>query len=108
MTRDQRGAVVVRSAALAGLLVAVAVLAGVVAGAVVAQRRAASAADLAALAGATAVQHGLDGCVAASRSVTVNLATLTACEVEGEVVTVTVVVAGPVVASLSAVAEAAA
>ena len=56
-----------------GVLVAVAVMASVLGGAVVDRRRVASAVDLGALSGAAAAQHGQDGCAVAattSRSVT--------------------------------------
>jgi secretion/DNA translocation related TadE-like protein len=54
------------------------------------QRRAAAAADLAALAGAAAVQRGLDGCPPAQRVAAANGAVLTACRVEGQEVRLTV------------------
>ena len=56
-------------------------------------RRAAVAADLAALAGAAAVQHGLDGCSAAERIAARNDAVVSGCRVTGEEVLVTVRVA---------------
>jgi secretion/DNA translocation related TadE-like protein len=66
------------------------VLLAVVAGAVVAQRRAAAAADLAALAGAAALQRGADGCAAAAGVSRRNGAELLACRASGDVVQVTV------------------
>ena len=48
------------------------------------QRRAAVAADLAALAGAAAVQRGADGCPAAARVAVANSAVVTRCRVAGE------------------------
>ena len=48
------------------------------------QRRAAVAADLAALAGAAAVQRGADGCPAAVRVAVANGALVTRCRVDGE------------------------
>jgi secretion/DNA translocation related TadE-like protein len=54
------------------------------------QRRAAAAADLAALAGAAAVQRGLDGCPHAQRVAVANEAVLTHCRVDGQEVRLTV------------------
>ena len=54
------------------------------------QRRAAAAADLAALAGAAAVQRGLDGCHQARRVAAANGAVLTGCRVESQEVRLTV------------------
>jgi secretion/DNA translocation related TadE-like protein len=54
----------------------------------VAQRRAAAAADLAALAGAVAVQHGQDACPAAVRMARLDRASLRSCRVVGEQVRV--------------------
>ena len=48
------------------------------------QRRAAVAADLAALAGAAAVQRGADGCPAAAPVAVANGAVVTRCRVDGE------------------------
>ncbi len=47
-------------------------------------RRAAAAADLAALAGAAAVQRGLQGCAQAGRVARANGAVLTECRVDGQ------------------------
>jgi secretion/DNA translocation related TadE-like protein len=71
---------------LVGLLGVVAAVVAVVGGAVADQRRAASAADLAALAGAQAVQHGGDGCRAADAVARRNGASVASCRLEGEVV----------------------
>jgi secretion/DNA translocation related TadE-like protein len=69
---------------LGGVLVAVA-LAGVAGGQVlVAQRRAASVADLAALAGAVAAQHGQDPCAAARRMADLDRGHLESCRVDDE------------------------
>ena len=54
----------------------------------VAQRRAAAAADLSALAGAVAVQHGQDACAAARRMTDLDGAVLDTCAVDGEQVRV--------------------
>ncbi len=61
-------------------------------GLLVAKRRAASAADLAALAGATAVQHGRDGCSAVVTTAAANRARVASCRRDGEVVAVVVTV----------------
>ena len=53
------------------------------------QRRAAVAADLAALAGAGAVQRGIAGCAAAERVAGLNGAVVTRCRVDGEEVLLT-------------------
>lgn len=87
---DERGA-----AALVAVTLAVALLlcatAGVVAGRLLSDhRRAAAAADLAALAGAAAVQRGLAGCVHARRVAAANGAVLTHCRVDGQDVRITV------------------
>jgi secretion/DNA translocation related TadE-like protein len=57
---------------------------------VVEQRRAAAAADLSALTGATAVQQGRRPCAAAASSAAVNGAELTGCTQQGEEVAVVV------------------
>jgi secretion/DNA translocation related TadE-like protein len=62
---------------------------------VVAHRRAQSAADLAALAGAEAVQQRRDACGAAARVAAANGAVLTSCSVEVRDVVVTARVTGP-------------
>jgi secretion/DNA translocation related TadE-like protein len=90
MSRGTRGSAAVLATTLAGLLVVVALLATVVGGAIADQRRAESAADLAALAGATAVQAGRDACVAAAQVARRNGAVLVRCVADGEVVTLSV------------------
>lgn len=70
--------------ALAGVLLTVTVAAAVLGRLLVEHRQAAVAADLAALAGAVAVQHGHDGCAAAAESTHLNGAELISCTVEGE------------------------
>lgn len=67
-------------------------------GALVAQRRAQSAADLAALAGASALQEGDDGCAAAAATARRNHAQLSSCRVvgsSGRELVVTVIRDGP-------------
>jgi secretion/DNA translocation related TadE-like protein len=59
-------------------------------------RRAAAAADLAALAAATAVQHGTDACSEADRFARLNRAGLARCTVRGDVVEVEVEVVAQV------------
>jgi secretion/DNA translocation related TadE-like protein len=93
--RDERGAAVVVGIALTGLLLVVAsVCAGSVA-IVVAHRRAQAAADLAALAGAGALQRGADPCVAARAIAVRDRAVLTDCLVDGVSVVVATVVVLP-------------
>lgn len=77
------------------LLMTIGVAMGAVAGLFGAHRSAQAAADLAALAGASARQRGADGCAAASRIAGANRATLTSCRHEGDDLVVSVVVAGP-------------
>lgn len=81
--RGERGAATAFTAALAGLLVFVGLVAATVMGLFVGERRAASAADLAALAGAQALQEGGDACAAAHRSVQANAGRLSVCGVAG-------------------------
>jgi secretion/DNA translocation related TadE-like protein len=69
---------------LAGLLVIAVLLAGGLARLLVDQRRASTAADLAALAGAGALQVGEDGCQAARLTARDNEAELVACVVTGD------------------------
>ena len=64
-------------------------------GLVTAQRRAQAAADLAALAGATAVPRGADGCAEAARISAANDAVLDACSILAGEVSVQVAVPGP-------------
>jgi len=61
-------------------------------GLLVAKRRAAAAADLAALAGAGAVQHGNPGCTAAATTAGANQARVLSCRQDGDVVEVEVAV----------------
>lgn len=82
-TRDERGAaVVVGIGLLAVLLFVAAVSVGTVA-IVLEHRRAQVAADLAALAGAAALQRGADPCAAATRIADRHRATVTHCVVDG-------------------------
>ncbi len=95
MSRDDRGAVTPFVASGLVLTVVVALLVAVVGGALLTQRRAQSAADLAALAAATAVQHGRHACLAAASSADRNGADLVDCEVVGDAVTVLVARVAP-------------
>jgi secretion/DNA translocation related TadE-like protein len=90
VTRGDRGSVV--PFAVGGLvtLLLLAVLLSVVGGALVTRRQVQAGADLAALAGATALQHDRDACDAADRSAELNDVSLMGCEVEGATVTVRV------------------
>ncbi len=89
---DERGSATVLALTLLGAVVATAVLLGSLAGALVASRRAAAAADLAALAGAAAVQQGRDACAEASAVAAANHARLAACAVLAQDVRVGVAV----------------
>lgn len=87
--RTEAGVAVPAVIGLGGVLVSLA-LAGLAGGQVlVAQRRASSAADLSALAGAVAIQTGLEPCDAARRLAELGQAALTACRVDGEQVRLT-------------------
>ena len=92
---EERGAVTVLAVALLGLVLLVGAALGVAAAMVVDHRRAQAAADLAALAGATAHQRGEDGCRAAARMAVANGGALGGCRVEGDAVVVEVRVTGP-------------
>ncbi|MFC5729151.1 MULTISPECIES: Rv3654c family TadE-like protein [Nocardioides] len=96
-TPDERGAATVLAVAMSGALLLVGAATGVVAAIFVAHRQAQAAADLAALAGATAVadHHGRDPCGQAADVAAANDAALSSCAVEGEDVVVEVVVVGP-------------
>lgn len=92
--RDERGAVTLVVAAVAGVLVAVSLVVVTGGQLLVAQRRAGRSADLGALAGAVASQRGGDPCAAARRLVAVHDDRVTRCTVIGQ--RVRVVVAGDV------------
>jgi secretion/DNA translocation related TadE-like protein len=91
----ERGSATPFAVACLGLLVLLAGALGVVAAMVHAQRRAQSAADLGALAGAQALAAGADGCAAGSRIAGANGASLTSCQVTGREVRLRVEVTGP-------------
>jgi secretion/DNA translocation related TadE-like protein len=93
--RSERGGASFLVVTCAAVLLLVGSALGVVAAIVTAHRSAQAAADLAALAGAGAHQRGQDGCSGAAALADANGARLEACEVLGDDVAVTVVVAGP-------------
>ncbi|MFN8191887.1 MAG: Rv3654c family TadE-like protein [Nocardioidaceae bacterium] len=92
---DEIGAATVLVVAVAGLLLLVGAALGVVTALVTDHRRAQSAADLAALAGASALATGRGPCEEARRVALANDATLAACSLRGADVLVEVVVSGP-------------
>jgi secretion/DNA translocation related TadE-like protein len=87
---SERGSATVLALPLLGVLTVATVLLGFVAGAVVAQGRAAMAADLAALAGAAALQRGGDGCAEAAAVTLRNGAEVVSCRIGGAQVWLTV------------------
>jgi secretion/DNA translocation related TadE-like protein len=87
---EQRGSVAILVVGLTGVLVTVTLLVAAVGGVVADQRRVEAAADLAALAGAGAVQAGRDGCAAARETAGRNGGALRRCALDGDVVTVEV------------------
>ena len=91
----QRGAATLLVTAMCGLLLLVGLAAVAVAGAFVAARRAQSAADLAALAAASALRTGADGCHVAAMVAEANHARLDRCRVRGSDVSVEVSLPGP-------------
>lgn len=92
---DERGSATLFATATIGVLLLLGAALGVVAALVAAHRTAQSAADLAALGGASSLQQRADPCSAAARVADANGAALDDCSVAGEEVTVTVRVAGP-------------
>ena len=109
--RDQRGAATVLVMPFVGVLALVTVVLAFQGGVLVTQRRVQAAADLAALAGAAALQRGEDGCAAASTVAGGNGARLTGCQVSGTAgrdVVVVVERPGPAVLGRSVKVEASA
>lgn len=92
---DERGSAMPFAVACLGLVLLVGAALGVVAAMVAAHRTAQAAADLAALAGASAVQRGADGCAAADAIARANGGIVDDCAVAEQDVTVIVRVAGP-------------
>lgn len=88
--RGEAGAATVVAVTLGCVLVVVTLAATALGRLLVDHRRAAMAADLAALAGAGAVQRGADGCAAAQGNADVNEAQVLTCVVRGEEVRVSV------------------
>ena len=86
----QRGSATTYAVVFTCLLVTVALAPVSVAGLFVGERRAAAAADLAALAGASAIQQGRPACARAAQIASRNRARLNSCAVAGEIVTVAV------------------
>src|SRR3954469_8784088 len=84
----ERGSATVLGVGVVGVLVTVMALVAALAGAVADQRRVESAADLGALAGASAVQQGRPACASARDVVSRNGASLASCTVAGAVVEV--------------------
>ena len=97
---DERGLAAPVVVVLTGLLVVVSLLGACLCRLLVDQRRAASAADLAALAAAAAVQRGLEPCGAAREATLHNTAVLVSCSVTGEQVVVRAAVESSVPAGL--------
>lgn len=91
----EHGSATVFAVACLSLLLVLGAALGVVAAMVRAHRMAQSAADLAALAGATAAARGADPCPAAARTAAANDAALTVCTPAGREVVVRVTVPGP-------------
>lgn len=92
---DERGSATLLVLAMAGLLMFLGLGLSGVAAIVLTQRSAQAAADLAALAGASAVASGSDACEGAAAIAESNGVTLVDCRLAGPVVTVAVTVAGP-------------
>jgi secretion/DNA translocation related TadE-like protein len=90
-TRDDEGAGTVLAVAMMGLLVTVTIAVAGVVGVIATHRTAQAAADLAALAGAAALQDGGDACARAADVADRNRASLSGCEVDGWDVAVVVV-----------------
>lgn len=86
--KDQRGATATLAVTLTALLLLMALLMSVLGRVLVDHRRASAAADLAALAGAGALQAGREPCAPARRIAHDNGASLTRCAVSGEQVEV--------------------
>lgn len=98
MRAEQRGAATILTVALASVLLFVGAAAGAVGAMVVDHRRAQSAADLAALAGAaTLAEHGAgeEACTVAGQVAAAQHAYLRACQVKDREVLVTLSVSGP-------------
>ena len=95
MRRVDRGSASLLVVSLTGVVLLLGLAGAFLTATGAAQRRAQAAADLAALAGANAHQRGGDACVAAGQVADRNGVESTACQVEGNDVVVTVLLAGP-------------
>lgn len=93
--RGERGSASLFAVSCLAVLMLLGAALGVVAAIVHAHRVAQSAADLAALSGATAIGGGRDPCASAAGTAGANGARLTSCSVAGREVTVQVTVSGP-------------
>jgi secretion/DNA translocation related TadE-like protein len=93
--RGQRGSASLFAVSCLAVLLLMGAALGVVTAMVRAHRVAQSAADLAALAAATAIGHGQDACAAGRSTASANGARVTSCALSGREVTVRVVVDGP-------------
>jgi secretion/DNA translocation related TadE-like protein len=93
--RPERGTASLFVVGLTGVLLLIGMAAAFVVATAAAHRRAQGAADLAALAAATALQQGADPCGVAVSFAGANGASLTSCRVLGEDVSVQVAVEGP-------------
>ncbi len=87
---DQRGSATVLGVAFLVLLVTTAMVGASVAALLVGHRRAAVGADLAALAGAAALQQGLPGCARVTELAERNRVRVVRCGTRGDIVTVEV------------------
>jgi secretion/DNA translocation related TadE-like protein len=95
VSRDERGAATVLVLAFLGLLLFVGAPLGVVGALVRTHRSAQSAADLAALAAASALARGEDPCASATSVAAANGAALESCAPDGLEARIAVEVAGP-------------
>lgn len=90
MSRPEQGSATATTAVLISFVAVAAMLAGAAVSVFAGHRQVTAAADLAALAGAAALQHHRPGCPAADRIAARNHASLVSCAVAGDVVTVRV------------------
>ncbi len=93
--RSERGSAAVYAMVFATAVGVVAVIAAQCVALARIQHKAASAADLAALAASRAAQHGHDGCAEAREVAESNAATVRDCEMSDSVATVTVQIESP-------------
>ena len=93
---DERGLAAPLIVSLAGVITVVTLAGAALSRVAVDQRRAAAAGDLAAIAGATALQHGRPGCSAARDIAADNDARLTRCEEQGDRIDIEVVISSAV------------